>query len=344
MNILVTGAAGFIGSKVSAELLAAGHNVTGVDNINDYYDTRLKQARLKHFFGLNIDESFTYGTTITTAATGGHMRVVKADITDVDLMDSIFDEGKFDIVINLAAQAGVRHSIDHPRCYVRDNVMGFLNVLEGCRKSGVKHLVFASSSSIYGLNSRVPYTETDNAARPASIYAATKLSNEAMAHAYSKLYGLPATALRYFTVYGPWGRPDMAPMLFADAITRGKEIKVFNNGDMARDFTYIDDVARATAYVAMHAPTPNSDHVRYDIYNIGCSRPVNLNTFIDKMEQTFGRKTVRKPLPMQPGDVALTYADTAKLQRLTGIGPFTDLDHGLRLFAEWFNSGLNPLS
>lgn len=343
MNILVTGAAGFIGSKVSAMLLADGHTLTGIDNINDYYDTRLKRARLKHFFGIMIGEDFPYGASVTSATTP-RMRFVKGDITDDELMHTLFAEGKHDIVINLAAQAGVRHSINHPRRYVRDNIMGFLNVLEGCREFGVKHLVYASSSSIYGLNSRVPYTEADTVSRPTSIYAATKLSDEAMAHAYSLLYGLPTSALRYFTVYGPWGRPDMAPMLFADAITRGKEIKVFNNGDMARDFTYIDDVARATADVAMHTPAPNADHVPYEIYNVGCSHPVSLDEFISKMEQTFGMEAIKKPMPMQPGDVPQTYADTTKLHRLTGPRPFTDLARGLQQFAQWFRSDQNPLS
>lgn len=342
MNILVTGAAGFIGSKVAAELIADGHCVTGIDNINDYYDTRLKCARLLHFLGIRVDGNVPYGA-ITSSDTQPGMRFVKGDITDSDLMDRIFAEGNFQCAVNLAAQAGVRHSIDHPRRYVHDNVMGFINVLEGCRHTGVKHLVYASSSSIYGLNHNVPFNESDNVSRPTSIYAATKLSNEAMAHAYSALYGLPTTALRYFTVYGPWGRPDMAPMLFADAITGGGVIKVFNNGDMMRDFTYIDDVAYATALVAAHAPCPNADGVPAEIYNVGCSSPVPLANFIDLMEQAFSAKAIKKYMPMQPGDVMQTYSDTSKLQCTLGYRPTTTLPDGLKRFAEWYNSADNPL-
>ncbi len=342
MNILVTGAAGFIGSNVSATLAADGHCVTGLDNINDYYAPALKLARLRHFFGITLEADAPYSTEIESDAEP-RMRFVKGDITDADLIDRLLDRDKYDCVINLAAQAGVRHSICHPRSYVQNNVMGFLNILEGCRQTGVKHLVYASSSSIYGLNSRVPYSESDNVSRPTSIYAATKLSNEAMAHAYGKLYGLPTTALRYFTVYGPWGRPDMAPMLFADAITHGREIKVFNNGDMRRDFTYITDVARATSSVAARIPAVNADGVPYEIYNIGCSQPVALTDFIGEMERTFGATAKKRMLPMQPGDVLQTCADTSRLEQAIGFSPTTGLHYGLQQFALWYNSDDNPL-
>ncbi len=342
MKILVTGAAGFIGSKVAAELLNDGHDVTGLDNLNDYYDTRLKQARLLHFFGIHVEDGDGIARPTASAAWPA-MQFIKGDIADAGLMDRVFDHGQFDCVINLAAQAGVRHSIDHPRCYVRDNVMGFINVLEGCRRTGVKHLVYASSSSIYGLNKHIPFSESDNVSRPTSIYAATKLCDEAMAHAYSLLYGLPTTALRYFTVYGPWGRPDMAPMLFADAITHGHEIKVFNNGDMMRDFTYIDDVARVTASIASRTPSANADGVPYEIYNVGCSHPIALIEFIVMMERAFKAKAVNKHMPMQPGDVLQTYADTSKLQQALGYSPSTPLSEGLKHFAQWYNSDDNPL-
>lgn len=322
-KILVTGAAGFIGSKVAHELSKRGDDVVGVDNLNDYYDVRLKEARLKEF--------------------GNGWRFIKMSIDDKERLDTLFETEHFDKVVNLAAQAGVRYSITHPYSYMQSNLVGFLNILEACRNFDVKHLVFASSSSVYGMNEKVPYSEDDKVDTPVSLYAASKKSNELMAHCYAKLYGIQCIGLRFFTVYGPWGRPDMSPMLFADALRDGKPIKVFNNGDMIRDFTYIDDIVegtiRAIDYDLQADQCPNG--VPYQIYNIGCSHPVKLMDFINELEKAFGKEAEKIYLPMQPGDVYQTNADTSKLERDMGYKPHWSLHEGIREFVEWYKS--NPL-
>ena len=322
-KILVTGAAGFIGSKVAYELAKRGDEVVGVDNLNDYYDVCLKEARLKEF--------------------GKGWRFVKMSIDDKEQLDTLFEIEHFDKVVNLAAQAGVRYSITHPYSYMQSNLVGFLNILEACRNFDVKHLVFASSSSVYGMNEKVPYSEEDKVDTPMSLYAASKKSNELMAHCYAKLYGIHCVGLRFFTVYGPWGRPDMSPMLFADALRDGKPIKVFNNGDMIRDFTYIDDIVegtiRAIDYELQADQCPNG--VPYQIYNIGCSHPVKLMDFINELEKAFGKEAEKIYLPMQPGDVYQTNADTSKLERDMGYKPHWSLHEGIREFVEWYKS--NPL-
>ena len=325
MKILVTGAAGFIGSKVMSMLLRRGDDVIGVDNFNDYYDVRLKHGRV---------EAFGLGD-----------RIRKMDIADKAAVDALFEAEKFDKVINLAAQAGVRYSITNPYSYLESNLVGFLNILDACRNHGVRYLVFASSSSVYGLNAKVPYSEDDKVDNPVSLYAATKKSNELMAHAYAKLYGFAVTGLRYFTVYGPWGRPDMSPMLFAGAISRGEAIKVFNNGDMIRDFTFIDDIAEGTIRVLDHQPKaedcPNG--VPYKVYNIGCSNPVRLMDFISEIETAYGKEANKTFLPMQPGDVYQTNADTSHLEREVGYKPHWNLHEGISEFMKWYKSDLNPL-
>ena len=322
MKILVTGAAGFIGSKLMYSLRERGDEVIGIDNFNDYYDVRLKEARVS---AMKLD-------------------VRKMDITNKYVLDSLFASEKFDKVVNLAAQAGVRYSITNPYVYLHSNLVGFMNILEACRNYGVKHLVFASSSSVYGMNNTVPYNEDDKADSPVSLYAATKKSNELMAHSYCKLYGIAMTGLRYFTVYGPWGRPDMAPMLFAKAISNGDTIKVFNHGDMIRDFTYIDDIVNGTIACLDHEPTPNKDGIKYRIYNIGCSHPVKLMDFISEMEQALGTEAKKEFLPMQPGDVYQTNADTTKIETEVGYKPSVQLHDGISRFIEWYRSDLNPLN
>ena len=309
MKILVTGAAGFIGSKLAAVLLGRGEDVVGVDNFDEATDAGLKQARVSHF-GLEIQP---------------------LDITDKPALDALFARERFDTVVHLAAQAGVRYSTTHPYECLQNNVTGFLNVLEACRNYGVGHLVFASSSSVYGADAQTPFSEGERADKPVSLYAATKRADELMAHAYSQLYGLRATSLRFFTVYGPWGRPDMAPMLFARAILAGEPIEVFNGGEMLRDFTYIDDVVEGIVRVI-----ETSFAAPYAIYNIGAGRPVKLMDFISELELALGRPAVKHFLPMQPGDVPTTYADASALERDFGFTPKITLREGLRKFAEWY--------
>ena len=321
MKILVTGAAGFIGSKLMSELQKRGDTVVGVDNFNDYYDVRLKDARCRAF----------------------GLEVIKMDIADKAAVDQLFAAEHFDKVVNLAAQAGVRYSITNPYAYLQSNLVGFLNILEACRNFGVKHLVYASSSSVYGMNAKVPYNEDDKVDNPVSLYAATKKSNELMAHAYCKLYGIAMTGLRFFTVYGPWGRPDMSPMLFARAISAGEPIKVFNHGDMIRDFTYIDDIVEGTIGCIDREPAPNENGLPYRVYNIGCSHPVKLMDFISEIEQAMGREAQKVFLPMQPGDVYQTNADTSKLEAEIGYKPHVRLHEGITEFAKWYLSDLNPL-
>ena len=324
MKVLVTGAAGFIGSKLAYLLQQRGDDVVGIDNINDYYDVRLKYGRLDEF---------------------GTFRFIRMDLTDREVLNDLFKKECFDKVVNLAAQAGVRYSITNPYAYLDSNLIGFMNILECCRHHGVKYLVYASSSSVYGLNSKVPFSEDDKVDTPVSLYAASKKANELMAHSYSKLYGLPTTGLRFFTVYGPWGRPDMAPMLFAKAISHGEPIKVFNHGNLSRDFTYVDDIVNGTIGVIDKMPVaaecPNE--VPAKVYNIGCSNPVKLMDFIDEIEMALGVEAKKEFLPMQAGDVYQTYADTTKLETEVGYKPSTTLHEGIGRFIDWFKSDKNPL-
>ncbi len=362
MKILVTGAAGFIGSNLAYRLVQRGDTVVGIDNMNDYYDPRLKNARLAHLFGIEVsgneaevNPATGFDTSARKVAQLPYDRVVpsprfpnfqfyRLDIADREALPRLFAEQGFDAVVNLAAQAGVRYSITNPEAYVDANIVGFLNVLECCRHNGIKHLVYASSSSVYGLNTKTPFSEDDEVIRPASLYAATKKSNELMAHAYGQLFGLPSTGLRYFTVYGPWGRPDMAPMLFANAISKGIPIKVFNSGDLMRDFTYIDDIVEGTIRTLDRTPCPNADGVPIKVYNIGCSNPVKLMDFISELEAALGSEAVKEYLPMQPGDVYQTYADTSKLEAEVGYHPSVRLHDGIAEFARWFKSSENPLA
>lgn len=343
-KILVTGAAGFIASKVAQGLVNRGDEVVGVDSINDYYDVRLKYARLRKL-GIDVSDDGQINKN-GVSVLYPNLRFLKMSIEDKGALDRLFETEKFDKVVNLAAQAGVRYSITHPYSYMQSNLVGFLNILEACRTYNVHYLLFASSSSVYGMNTKVPYGEDDKVDTPVSLYAASKKSNELMAHCYSKLYGIQTIGLRYFTVYGPWGRPDMSPILFANAIRDNKPIKVFNNGDMIRDFTYIDDIVegtiRALDYQLEKENCPNG--VLYNIYNIGSSHPIRLMDFIAELENAFGKQAQKVYLPMQPGDVYQTYADTTKLQKEIGYKPVWTLQKGIAQFVEWYNSEENPLN
>ena len=335
MKVLVTGAAGFIGSLCAKLLAERGDQVIGIDNINDYYDPQLKHYHL-HLLGIEAPEDF--GRRVESRTWGAAAAFIRMDLTDKPALDRLFAQEHFDGVINLAAQAGVRYSIVNPYAYLQSNLLGFLNILEACRHYGIGHLVYASSSSVYGLNEKVPFSEDDMVVSPVSLYAASKKSNELMAHAYAKLYGIPSTGLRYFTVYGPAGRPDMAPMLFATAISKGEPIKVFNHGNMMRDFTYVDDIAQGTLQVLDHAPQPEQcpHGVPTRVYNIGCSQPVRLMDFIREIERNLGREAEKVFLPMQQGDVQQTYADTTRLEREIGYKPRVTLPEGMARFIGWF--------
>lgn len=329
-HILVTGAAGFIGSQLAESLLKLGYRVTGMDNINSYYDTSLKHARLA---AAGITEEALCAGKPAQSVLYPAYRFVKLDLADRTGMERLFGEDRFDIVVNLAGQAGVRYSIENPYAYVESNVLGFLNVLEACRHSEVKHLLYASSSSIYGMADRVPYSEDAPTDRPVSLYAATKKSDELMAYAYSKLYGIPATGLRFFTVYGPWGRPDMAPYLFMKSVIEGRPIKVFNHGKLSRDFTYIDDIIDG---ILRLIENPSKESVPARIYNIGHGSPVNLLDFISTIEQVTGRKAVMQMEGMQPGDVYCTCADVSRLRHDFGYHPGISIEEGIRRFYDWF--------
>jgi len=332
MKILVTGAAGFIGSKLSEELLLRGDDVVGIDILNDYYDVRLKEARLKR-----VENSPKKGT----------FRFIKLDLADRQGMEKLFAEEQFDKVVNLAAQAGVRYSIENPLSYVDSNIVGFAHVLEGCRHNKVKHLVYASSSSVYGLNESMPFSVHDNVDHPISLYAASKKSDELMAHTYSHLYRLPTTGLRFFTVYGPWDRPDMALQKFAKAIFEGKPIDVYNYGKHRRDFTYIDDIVEGVIRVLDNIAEPNpewngvkpdsaSSPAPWRIYNIGNQQPVELMTYIETLEKHLGKTAEKNLLPLQPGDVPDTYADVADLVNDVNYKPSTTVDEGIKAFAQWY--------
>ena len=321
MKILVTGAAGFIGYHLAQRLLSQGQQVYGIDNLNDYYDVNLKKARLAQ---LQSHSEFTFQ---------------QLDLSDRADISQLFQNQKIDRVVHLAAQAGVRYSLDNPHAYADSNLMGFLNILEGCRHSKIEHLVFASSSSVYGNNTKVPFAVSDNVDHPISLYAATKKANELMAHSYSHLYNLPITGLRFFTVYGPWGRPDMAYFKFVKAIAENKPIDVYNFGKMQRDFTYIDDVIEGIVRVIEKPPQSDSETssaVPYKIYNIGNNSPVELLTFIEVVEAAMGKTAVKNLFPMQPGDVPSTYADVDDLMADVGFKPSTPIEEGIRQFVEWY--------
>jgi UDP-glucuronate 4-epimerase len=328
-KILVTGSAGFIGFHLSRRLIETGDEVVGLDNLNDYYDVNLKLSRLRQ---ITMERNF---------------KPVRIDLADRDAVARLFSEEKFDIVVNLAAQAGVRYSLVNPHAYVDSNVSGFLNVLEGCRHGKVKHLVFASSSSVYGANTKMPFSVHHNVDHPVSLYAATKKANELMAHTYSSLYNLPCTGLRFFTVYGPWGRPDMALFLFTKAIIEDKPIDVFNYGKMQRDFTYIDDITEGVVRVIDKIPEPDlrwdgkspdsaTSYAPYKLYNIGNNNPVELMQFIETLEDCLGKKARKNMLPIQPGDVPATYADVDDLIRDVGFRPSTSIEEGIKRFVEWY--------
>lgn len=328
-KVLVTGSAGFIGFHTTVKLLADGYEVVGIDNLNDYYDVNLKEARLARLLG---ESRFTF---------------LRLDLADRDGMEKLFSNHHFDTVIHLAAQAGVRYSIQNPHAYVDSNLVGFINILEGCRHHGVQHLTYASSSSVYGANSTIPFSIHDNVDHPLSLYAATKKANELMAHTYSNLYGLPTTGLRFFTVYGPWGRPDMALFLFTDAILKGRPIDVFNHGRMQRDFTYIDDIVEGVVRVAAQpaqpnslwigaAPDPGSSFSPWRVYNIGNHSPVELLDFINIIEEKIGRKAQLNLLPLQPGDVPATCADVSDLMQDVGFQPTTPVEVGISRFVDWY--------
>ena len=329
MRVLVTGAAGFIGSHLSQRLLARGDEVLGYDNLNPYYDPRLKQARLDRLLPL---DGFQF---------------VQASLEDRPALEAAFDAFQPDRVVNLAAQAGVRYSLENPQAYLDSNVVGFLNILEACRHRGIEHLVYASSSSVYGANKKLPFAVEDSVDHPVSLYAATKKANELMAHTYSHLFGLPSTGLRFFTVYGPWGRPDMALFLFTRKILAGEAIDVFNHGHHTRDFTYIDDIVEGVIRTLdkvpdpdpRHdpmAPTPATSSAPYRVYNIGNHQPVQLLRYIEVLEDCLGRKSERNLLPLQPGDVPDTCADVSALQRDTGYSPSTPIETGISRFVEWY--------
>lgn len=313
MRVLVTGVAGFIGMHCAERLAARGHEVIGLDNLNSYYPVALKEARL--------------------ARLSGRVRVERLDIAEAEALNQLVAETKPERVLHLAAQAGVRYSMENPAAYIQSNLVGFANLLEACRSDPPQHLVYASSSSVYGANRKLPWSESDDVDSPISLYAATKRSNELMAHVYSHLFGIPTTGLRYFTVYGPWGRPDMSPVLFAQAIMQGKPIRMFNYGNMQRDFTYIDDVAEGTLKVLEHVPSGTPP---WALFNIGNHQPVALPDYISALETALGRKAVIEPAPMQPGDVQATYADTERLAGAVGFSPSTPLEAGLAQFAAWF--------
>jgi len=328
-SILITGAAGFIGSHLSKKLCDLGFNVVGIDNLNNYYDVNLKHSRLRVLEG------------------NPNFKFHKIDLIDREDLNQLFGSNKFEYVVNLAAQAGVRYSLVNPHAYIESNVVGFMNILEACRHNPVKHLVYASSSSVYGANKKIPFSVHDNVDHPISLYAASKKANELMAHTYSSLYNIPTTGLRFFTVYGPYGRPDMALFIFTKAILEGRPIEVYNNGEMRRDFTYIDDIVESIARIIPKSAKPNTDwsgtdpdpgtsFAPYRIFNVGNSQPVSLTTFIEIIEEKLGKKAIKKLMPMQEGDVSATCADVEDLKREVGFKPSTPIEIGVSKFVDWY--------
>lgn len=318
--ILITGAAGFIGFHVSKQLLEDGFTIVGIDNINDYYDVKLKHDRLAI---LKNSPNFTF---------------IKLDITDKEALIQLFNQYSFSVIIHLAAQAGVRYSIDNPQSYADSNLGGFINILEACRHYKIEHLIYASSSSVYGMNKKVPFSVDDPVNSPVSLYAATKRANELLAYSYSHLYSIPCTGLRFFTVYGPWGRPDMAYFSFTKAIMEEKPIKVFNHGKMERDFTYVSDIVEGIKRLINHIPKKNNEEPPYALYNIGNNKPESLGHFIELLETHIGKKAIKEMHPMQPGDVLRTYADIKPLQNAVGFQPSTLLNEGLKEFVKWYKN------
>ena len=343
-KILISGSAGFIGYHLTKMLCEKGHSIVGFDNINDYYDINLKLARLNE---LGIDtNSIEYGKVMNSRKYP-NLKFIKLGLEDRDKISELFNAEQFDYVCHLAAQAGVRYSIENPHAYAESNLVGFVNILEGCRHNKVKHLIYASSSSVYGLNEKMPLSTSDTTDHPISLYAATKKANELMAHSYSHIYSLPTTGLRFFTVYGPWGRPDMSPMIFATAIKKNKPLKVFNYGKMMRDFTYIDDIVEGVVKVIFQPaqrnqewnlshPSSSSSEAPYRIYNIGNSSPIQLLYFIEIMEKTMGKSAIKEYLPMQAGDVINTYADISDLKKNFGFQPSTAIEEGTKKFIDWY--------
>jgi UDP-glucuronate 4-epimerase len=333
MNVLVTGAAGFIGFHTCLKLVNQGHKVYGIDNINDYYDPKLKFDRLNEL-GFSKTESEIFNNEVQSSKFK-NLRFSRIDLIDNESIDDLFKKEQFEVVCNLAAQAGVRYSLINPKAYIDSNITGFLNILEGCRNHKVKHLVYASSSSVYGKNKKVPFETSDNVDYPISLYAATKKSNELMAHSYGHLFGFKTTGLRFFTVYGPWGRPDMAYYLFADAILKNKPIKVFNNGKLERDFTYIDDIVNGVTKI-IEKNIDSRDH--YKIYNIGNNKTESLKDFIETMENVMGKKAIKEMYPMQQGDVPTTFADISQLTKDYDYKTNTTINIGLKVFLKWFEN------
>ena len=348
MRVLVTGAAGFIGYHLAQRLVREVELCVGIDNINDYYDPNLKVARLRE---LGITSDMPEGEVVNSTSNKNFV-FSKVDLEDSERLEGLFEKFGFTHVINLAAQAGVRYSIDNPRAYAKSNMLGFLNVLECCRHFNIEHLSYASSSSVYGMNTQMPFSTSDNVDHPISLYAATKKSNELMAHTYSHLYRVPTTGVRFFTVYGPWGRPDMAYFLFTKAILNGEPIKVFNNGEMSRDFTYIDDIVEGLVRInrnlatpdqswSSERPNPSSSTAPFKVYNIGNNGPVSLLEFIETIEKSLGIEAKKKFMPIQPGDVAATYADVQDLIDNLGYKPNTSLEYGVGEFVKWYKEFYN---
>lgn len=345
-KILVTGTAGFIGFHLVNKLIAEGHEVKGLDSINDYYDVRLKYARLKES---GIDKKdIGYNKAVKSSKYPGYS-FIRLELEDKKALDDLFRSSGFDYVVNLAAQAGVRYSLENPMAYINSNILGFANILECCRHNNIKHLVYASSSSVYGLNEKMPFSTEDNVDHPISLYAASKKSNELMAHTYSHLFGLPTTGLRFFTVYGPWGRPDMALFIFTKAISQGKKISINNRGDMQRDFTYIDDIVNSLSLITEQVPagnpgwsgtdpSPSSSPAPYRIYNIGNNSPVKLMDFVEAIEKELGTVAGKEFLPMQPGDVPATWADVDSLIETINYKPGTSVQTGIRNFVRWYKN------
>lgn len=336
MKLLVTGAAGFIGYFTVKALLDRGHEVVGLDNINDYYDIDLKFSRLQEL-GIAKEDATIFEKIVIGSIYQDRFKFIRLDLENREMLPKLFESEKFEIVCNLAAQAGVRYSLENPEAYIDSNIVGFLNILECCRNYGIKHLVYASSSSVYGLNEKVPFETSDNVDHPISLYAATKKSNELMAHTYSHLYGFPTTGLRFFTVYGPWGRPDMAMFLFTDAMIKGNPIKVFNNGNLERDFTYIDDITEGVIRILEKGVSERNESKNlYKVYNIGNNNSVRLLDFINAIEKNLGIKAKRNLLPMQPGDVERTWANVDQLIDDYDYRPNTPIEAGVSSFISWY--------